>query len=615
MLKFIFTVIILNIVLFAFQSYSDKMNKNVFFYYDQTSKLTQNTIKSKDNFFKTIDISEPIYKAKKDGNLWLKFSLKNETYKTKNYVVEYKGNSLYRASLYDFNHKTIDINGIDNLGKYRKNKGFAFKINLAPHSSVEYYLKIENDLSDSYFKLLLWDSDEYFKVKHEHFNVVFFINLTMGILILYNLLIFLFTRDIAYIYYILVTFSSLVFLVLYNQFMQSGYIFVYPNLVDLFSVKFTQWVALASFIFLPLFAREFLQLKTSLPQVDSYFKYAPFGFIVLTLLSIYTSVPSSITLAYLVVMLLAIVIVSGVVFFKGVKQAKYHLFGSLVVLVSLLVIVLYHYAFIDVDTEGLYLIHIALLTQALIFSIGLSARVYYEKEKKELADAKLLSYQKDETLRLEKEVSQRTKELKEALDLKEMLFKEVHHRVKNNMQMIISLLRLQADSLHEDKFQDALEVSEQRIKAMSGVHEMLYMRDNINEVDTKEYFTALLEELQDAYDANKQVKINIKSDVILDLDKAIYVGLVVNEIVTNSFKYAFEEGSGVIDLNFSLEKDTYTLIIADNGKDGKVKEKNDSLGIKLIKTLVKSDLKGTVEILEDKGVKFIIKFKRVLDEK
>jgi len=175
----------------------------------------------------------------------------------------------------------------------------------------------------------------------------------------------------------------------------------------------------------------------------------------------------------------------------------------------------------------------------------------------------------------------------------ELMMKELHHRVKNNLQIVSSLLSLQAYKMHDDEAIAAVNESRQRVEAMGLIHQRLYKTDNITSVNLKEYITNLLEMLMQSYGYrhdNFDLHINMEQE-LLDVDKALPMGLIINEVVTNAFKYAYkdiEHPSLLISLTH--EGGNILLSIKDNGKglDEKTwQKKGGSFGKQLVATLCK----------------------------
>ena len=206
--------------------------------------------------------------------------------------------------------------------------------------------------------------------------------------------------------------------------------------------------------------------------------------------------------------------------------------------------------------------------------------------------------------------------IKKSLEEKEVLLKEIHHRVKNNMQIISSLLRIQSGSIEDEKTQEMFYALHDRIKSMSLLYEMLYQSKDIARVDLSEYIRSLTTHLVSMYRDRVGV-INLKldvKDVYLDLKRAVPCGLIITELVSNTLKHAFSKAErGEIAVEMHPDKgEKYTLVIRDSGK-GFPEEldfrETESLGMKLVVDLVKQ-LKGTIELDRTKGTSFSIRFRR-----
>ena len=206
------------------------------------------------------------------------------------------------------------------------------------------------------------------------------------------------------------------------------------------------------------------------------------------------------------------------------------------------------------------------------------------------------------------------KNLQDSLKQKEILLKEVHHRVKNNMQVISSILNLQSAYVKDIKTLQILKESQNRIKSMAFIHESLYTNDDFSQIDFSEYITNLVQNLFRTYDVfDDNIILDLQIDrVYLNLDSAIPCGLIVNELISNSLKYAFDINSGgIIKIMLTLEKEVVVLTVGDNGKgipqDLKI-EDSQTLGLQLISSLVEQ-LEGELSLDRQNGTIFTIKFK------
>jgi PAS domain S-box-containing protein len=213
-------------------------------------------------------------------------------------------------------------------------------------------------------------------------------------------------------------------------------------------------------------------------------------------------------------------------------------------------------------------------------------------------------------------------QIRASLIEKETLLKEVHHRVKNNMQVISSLLRLQAGIVKDKDTAMLLRDSQNRIQSMALVYNKLYQSQNLASINMNDYINELTAGLIKSYAFNPdRVKVSIvSSEVYLAVDTAIPCGLAINELITNSLKYAFPENRiGQIalllkeDANQELE-----LTVSDNGvgiPDGIDLVHNNTLGLKLVANLVQNQLGGKIELDRSQGTTFKITFRRAREEK
>lgn len=214
---------------------------------------------------------------------------------------------------------------------------------------------------------------------------------------------------------------------------------------------------------------------------------------------------------------------------------------------------------------------------------------------------KNIQQKKNEKKNLEIQVKERTNELNNSLDEKALLLKELNHRVKNNMQMIISLLRLQNDRTTDIKMVEVITTIQNRINAMSKLHELLYNQDNALSFDTYEYFERLIDELQNSID--NEVDINLIVETELNIEDSIYCGFILNELVTNSLKYAFQDKEDkTIDISLSKQDNWFSLTVKDNGIGYDPKTTKDSLGLTVVKIFVDRQLEGHLEIDALNGV-------------
>lgn len=196
--------------------------------------------------------------------------------------------------------------------------------------------------------------------------------------------------------------------------------------------------------------------------------------------------------------------------------------------------------------------------------------------------------------------------IQNSLKEKELLLREIHHRVKNNLQIISSILLLQQNRSENIYIVDAFDMTISRIRSIAFVHDLLYRSKNISYIDFKLYIEKIISCLSDIYKQGKNIAINIEADSIaLPIEEAIACGLIVTELVSNSMKHAFLDcQSGIILVSMSFYNDyQYRLCVSDNGigfSENNVRA-SSTLGLSLVRELAEGQLNGTVNCVEGAG--------------
>jgi PAS domain S-box-containing protein len=214
------------------------------------------------------------------------------------------------------------------------------------------------------------------------------------------------------------------------------------------------------------------------------------------------------------------------------------------------------------------------------------------------------------------ERKQAEEQIKTSLKEKEILLQEIHHRAKNNMQIISSLLKLQVSSSKDKKVEDALKESHGRVQAMSLVHETLYDTESMASIDFRSYISRLSQTVFQSYGISReQVELKIEAENIsFRIDQLSHIGLLINELVSNSLKYAFpgnRKGEIVIRLR-KIDQDEIELMVGDNGlgmPEDLDWRNTETLGLQLVTTLAEEQLDGTLNLNRVNGTHFNIRFK------
>lgn len=217
------------------------------------------------------------------------------------------------------------------------------------------------------------------------------------------------------------------------------------------------------------------------------------------------------------------------------------------------------------------------------------------------------------TRKQKREISLQRNNLEKRDREKQLLLKEIHHRVKNNLQIISSLLELQSYEIEDQLALNAVEDGQNRVKSIGLIHEMLYQTEDLSLINFEAYTKSLLKQISSLYSKGRKVQWKVNTDQLtLDIDTAIPIGLIMNELLTNSFKYGVLDpisGGNEITLKRKGE-DSYQLLIKDSGpglpEDVELKS-SKSMGLRLVKNLARQ-LYGSVEYYNDHGANFVINF-------
>jgi len=201
-----------------------------------------------------------------------------------------------------------------------------------------------------------------------------------------------------------------------------------------------------------------------------------------------------------------------------------------------------------------------------------------------------------------------------ALGEKETLLREIHHRVKNNLQVVSSLLYLQGRSVSDDAAAEALQEGQNRVKSMSLIHQKLYQEENLTSVDVKDYFEKLIPSIFNSYNISPdRIKLSLNvSPMHLDVDTLIPVGLIVNELITNSLKHGFNtDDNGVIDVELREKENQLYLRVSDNGigmTDKNIGQLKESFGYELVQSF-SDQLDADINIKSDNGTSVEVNIK------
>jgi two-component sensor histidine kinase len=306
---------------------------------------------------------------------------------------------------------------------------------------------------------------------------------------------------------------------------------------------------------------------------------------------------------------------TGSLLFQGLKRA---IFWFLAFIVVVFLLAAYE-AFwldnpsqIDLSTVIVFsLMNISAVTTVLFLSL----RFYVAQVIVKQGEINKLLKDESEAKQL---LNEKADSLNELLDEKNIMLKEIHHRVKNNLQVITSLLSLQNSFINNQEIKSIFQKSQNRINSMAMIHEMLYQYDQLNKIDFGKYADALIQSIIKSMSVDSdKIKFAINSpDIFLNLDTAIPLALIVNEVTTNALKYGIngmQGGEILLDLE-GIENNQYKMLIGDNGigiDKAKFESNKNTLGMLLIQKLIRQ-IDGKVELMDSSvGTYFKIDFQEV----
>jgi two-component sensor histidine kinase len=473
----------------------------------------------------------------------------------------------------------------------------AFEIPTGRLKSPEIYIKLK-----SRWQMSVAPSIKSIEVFHkERVNTYLIAALFLGgmvFMIIYNLFLFFSLRDFSYLLYVLVlTFTILSQGYLFGVFLQ----YLSPEWPE-FSFRIPVFVMAGACIFSIWFVLEFLNIKKS----DGIVYWLLIIGLTIPIITILLEVlefeylSRKMTIAENIILAVVIYLSSIYSLVKGNKVALYFNIAWTIYLMGIIVYALKAVGVFPINFFTEYFVNFGSFIEVMVLSFALAYKyklVRLEKEKLE---------QQTRT-ELEDLVNLQTIELENSLKEKEILLKEIHHRVKNNLQIVISLLDLQVASIKDIKNKKILQQSKSRVYSMSLIHQKLYQSDNLTRVNMKNYLEELFTFIQNSYsDTTQKIKSNLEIDnKELSLTQAVPLGLIVNELLTNSFKYGFDsKKEGQIQISFKSDDKNIVLMVADSGlgfdENEHKKEVKSSLGLFLIKSLTKQLRGETIRFL-DKG--------------
>jgi len=538
-----------------------------------------------------------------DINIWVKIELYNTTNKPLQRILEYSHPLATHIELYDGEQQTLLAKeGLLQNNRHRQTLNPYFELTLKPKESKAYYLKVSS-ISALVLRLDLWQPRAFYDhaLYMRSLFTLFFGG--MLIIILYNLIIYFVAKETSYLYYVLF-FAAMTF----HQFNYRGaLLFIFSEDTIRLLIEYATFVVAVPVFFLMLFTREILHLQ----------QYTKVNRIFMILLFLY---PLSIILIYLlgldhlravlsVSMLFILFLVTFYTLYRKNKQAKYLIVGWSLLWTAGLLMYLSNIGVYDIFSKIPFYAEWVLVAKALVFAFSLAMMIKQTNQEKFEVQAKYITLQEEKEHQLTEKVEKRTQQLSRSLQEKDLLLKELNHRVKNSIQTIVSFLRLQIDDTEDAIVQRSLIHIENRILSINHLYALLHTKENLTYIDAHEYFDLLISTIQNGF-YQENIEITVYATVQLPSQTAVYCGFILNEALTNAMQHAFtEDQKGHIEISLVEQEDHYVMQIKDNGKGFNATKEFHSLGLTILELLATDQLNGTLEIDTKTGTAITIRWK------
>jgi len=497
-------------------------------------------------------------------------------------------NSLIKApyTLY-LNNPTLDIVNFYNektlakqTGDHRKGtnkKEIGYTFNMETNTYNTFYIEIQSK-NGLFTQFTLHSQNDYFLyTDREKLFFTFFFGFLFS-LIIYNTFLFITLKEKVYFYYIAFQISIFMLLLSYSGL---GYYLLWKDNVFLNEFIYEKFEIFALFFAL-IFAQAFLKIRQHSNLLNHTINLT-------LLLLLYIAItpwvysPVFFQIVLLQTVLLGLVMISYAIA-KKIKNATLFFIATFFILLGTLITFLKIFGIFEVNFATTWSVYIGSMIEAILFSIALAQRI--------------------ESLKLKQQ------QAKQDASQKDTLLKELRHRMKNNLQVISSFVNIaQMESQDEEKVFNALQ---DRITSITNLHEVFEIQKNKQDtIEMNQYFSLLIQNIQSIYDKDNSVSVTSNIETLhLPFDKSMLLGLILNEVLTNAFKYAFKDiKTPHLSIKFYKKETNTFLTVSDNGNGFDVTKLSQGLGLTLIKRMIEKQLQGSY-ILDSnqKGTVFRVLF-------
>ena len=441
-----------------------------------------------------------------------------------------------------------------------------FPVALQPYEARTYWLRVRSETTR--FHLSLVPADQLWYQTHRHQLLLTMFYTLLSALIVYNLLIFLFVRETLYLYFALALGAIAVNHIAYSGMHLlplSGFL-IGKELTGIIEINSRHDVYrfAAMLLFTALFAYEFLRLRHH-RRIALLLFIQIAAILLLTLLIGFVGFASLYPLLYLGLLLIFYLFaVSLYLGFLLERDSLYYVFGWGIYLAGYLFFLLYEMGICCIEGGDSYFYEASLSCAVLLFSVVLARRLGTAKN------------------------------MEKTLNAQRALLRELHHRVKNNMQFITSLYRLKLSQGLNEAQRKKLKEAESGVRAVARIHEILYDGGRHSRIDAAPVLREIAQTLRDGIGGAEEVDVRLEGSAALDMEQAISLGIIVNELLSNAFKHAFGDHGGTITMRFETEKKGHVrFVFEDSGTGYDAEREGRGFGLDLVRSLAENTLGAT----------------------
>ena len=538
--------------------------------------------------------------------IWIKVDIKNQSSK-EDFILSINEHFYEKANMHYFDESKklweVSENGVFIPIKQRdiQTSKLAFNLIIPKNNSQTIFIELKGKYP--YFGNIAVYSKDYF-FSNNLLGIDSFFIFQFGILIIiiiFNLFLWSSLKEKVFIYYVGYSTFALVYLI--NI---SGLLAYFDLQKYMYKLHF--FVAI-SIVFLALFSIEYFEAKKYFKPAVNILKGLSLLLFIFASLMMFVYSPWNNYMNHVITLILITLIITSIIIYrKGQYFLKYYIFAILIYFTSVIIFILFLLGILEYNYFTRYAYLYSLSLEIIVFALILSNRYNIIKNEQIKTQNELISLQINQNKLLEDEVEKKTLSLTRLVKERELLVKEVFHRVKNNFHIITAFLWFESKKeANENRFTELIN----RIKSMSLIHEYLCNSKDLININVREYIKELISTITQTYSISN-LKINTHVEEInIDLEHLMSLGVILNEIISNSIKHHPKDKSIILDVLCFKKDDNIVLQIIDNGLGFDLHSHKTGFGLALIKDFSKKLPEGIYSFKKDEGTTFELIFKDI----